>query len=274
MTKQISILGAGWLGSRLGRKLIKRGYKVRGSTTNEDKKEALRGQEITPHLIDLDDLDNAENLKEFLAADTLVINIPPRIKTYGEEYHPGLIKKLVEHFREGAPGQIIYVSSTSVYPEHGRKMHERDVTSEDYTANPALINAENHLLGRVSPPTSIVRSGGIAGDDRIPGKKAAEKQTPVVPNQPVNLVHHEDLNEIISILIDSPKPGEVFNACSPEHPLRINVYESNRKAFGFPHPNYQFTNEPPPFKIISPRRAELILNYKFKYPDPEFYFSQ
>lgn len=271
MNKTVSILGCGWLGTRLAKKLIAENFLVKGSTTTEEKLQKLEETGITPFLIDLEN-DLLTNIEDFLACDYLVINIPPKIRKKGAKHHPEMIKKLTGLFTKQKPEKIIYISSTSVYPETGRRMHERDVTTIAKTANTALLETEDHLLNETGIPASIIRSGGIAGDDRIPGKKAAEKGTPVIPNQPVNLIHFEDLNEIIRLLIDSGKSG-IYNACTQKHPLRINVYEANRKIFGFPRPNYQFTPVTPSFKMVTPRTLLQEFNFTFRFPDPEKFFS-
>ena len=51
---KIAILGCGWLGLPLAKKLISKNFIVRGSTTSKDKISVLENENIEPFLITLD----------------------------------------------------------------------------------------------------------------------------------------------------------------------------------------------------------------------------
>ena len=51
---KIAILGCGWLGLPLAKKLISKNFIVRGSTTSKDKISVLKNENIEPFLITLD----------------------------------------------------------------------------------------------------------------------------------------------------------------------------------------------------------------------------
>ena len=53
MNSNIGILGCGWLGLPLASTMVKNKYSVHGSTTSQDKIEALKEKGITPYLIKL-----------------------------------------------------------------------------------------------------------------------------------------------------------------------------------------------------------------------------
>ena len=50
---KISILGCGWLGFPLAKKLIEIGFEVKGSTTSENKLALLKSNNIEPFLLRL-----------------------------------------------------------------------------------------------------------------------------------------------------------------------------------------------------------------------------
>jgi len=78
---KIAILGCGWLGLPLAKKLISKNFIVRGSTTSKDKISVLENERIEPFLITLDKEFDKKNLSEFLKnIDILIINIPPNIR--------------------------------------------------------------------------------------------------------------------------------------------------------------------------------------------------
>ena len=50
---KIAIIGCGWLGLPLAKKLIKENFIVKGSTTSKEKISVLKTEKIEPFLIDL-----------------------------------------------------------------------------------------------------------------------------------------------------------------------------------------------------------------------------
>ena len=52
---KISILGCGWLGLPLAKSLVDNGYKIKGSTTTQDKYQKLVEDGVTPYLIKLNE---------------------------------------------------------------------------------------------------------------------------------------------------------------------------------------------------------------------------
>lgn len=48
---KVSILGCGWLGFPLAKKLIEIGFEVKGSTTTENKLAVLKSNKIAPYLL-------------------------------------------------------------------------------------------------------------------------------------------------------------------------------------------------------------------------------
>ena len=78
---KIAIIGCGWLGLPLAKKLIKENFIVKGSTTSKEKISVLKTEKIEPFLIDLNKNLDKEILNSFLKnVDVLIINIPPKIR--------------------------------------------------------------------------------------------------------------------------------------------------------------------------------------------------
>ena len=79
---KIAILGCGWLGLPLAKKLISKNFIVRGSTTSKDKISVLKNENIEPFLITLDKEFDEKKLIQFLKnIDVLIINIPPKVRS-------------------------------------------------------------------------------------------------------------------------------------------------------------------------------------------------
>jgi nucleoside-diphosphate-sugar epimerase len=263
----ISIVGCGWLGLPVGRELVGRGHRVRGSTTTEAKFSVLAQAGVEPCLLSLIP-QPVGALDAVLAAEVVLIAVPPRAGRFGDAFHPQQIYALTDALRLAqAVRRVIYVSSTSVYPELNREMVETDVTGPEQAAAPALAEAEQLVLS-LAPRQSItvLRCGGLMGYDRIPGKYVAGK-TVNTGAVPVNYIHRDDAVAAIVRLIEAPRSG-VFNLVAPQHPTREAVYRRSCADFGYELPTFVESDAPVPYKQISPAKFVAQTGFQFAYPDP------
>ncbi len=259
---EISILGCGWLGLPLGKYLVENGHSVKGSTTSESKIALLSEVRIEPFLLRLSPQIESKDIINFLNSDVLIICIPPRAGKYGEDFHVQQIESLLGYLPSSTIKSIIYTSSTSVYPDLNREVTEDDEVIETH----ALIRVEN-LLKTLPHNVTILRCGGLMGEERIPAKYFAGK-TINTGKIPVNYVHQDDVIQIITMILEQGFWNETFNIVSPEHPIREEIYLKNCEEFGYEKPIFEAPSEEIPFKIISPQKLIQRTGYKFKYDNP------
>jgi nucleoside-diphosphate-sugar epimerase len=269
----ISIMGCGWLGLPLAEQLAHSGKTVNGSTTSQQKIGLLEQKGITPFQIDLsDELLEEDVLQQFLQTDMLVLNIPPHLRSDGGESYLKQMKRLRKALLNSPVNRILFISSTSVYPDLNRTLTEEDIifTNEATPANPLLL-AEQLFSEREEWLTTILRFCGLVGKDREPGRFMAGKKG--VPNgdAPVNLIHLEDCIAIILRLIEQEKWGSTYHACADEHPLRKDFYPAAAKALGLEPPEF-LDMEETKFKIIKSKKLKEDLSYEFIHPDPMRFF--
>ncbi|MDZ7683328.1 MAG: hypothetical protein U5J63_16875 [Fodinibius sp.] len=137
----ISILGCGWLGLPLAEHLRDQGHTIKGSTTSTEKLELLSGKNIDPYLITLNPELECEDCRDFWNADVLVLNIPPGRGTDNvEEHHPRQIQAVIEELRKSSIDFVIFISSTSVYPE------TPGIVSEEDTENGKAVRSSGNAL--------------------------------------------------------------------------------------------------------------------------------
>jgi nucleoside-diphosphate-sugar epimerase len=258
----ISILGCGWLGLPLGKYLVKNGHSVKGSTTSESKIALLSEIGIEPFLLKFSPQIEGNNINLFLNSAVLIICIPPRAGKYGDDFHVQQIESLLGYLPSSTIKSIIYTSSTSVYPDLNREVNEEDEVIENH----ALIKVEN-LLKNLPQNVTILRCGGLMGEERIPAKYFAGK-TINTGKIPVNYVHQEDVIQIITMILAQGFWNETFNVVSPEHPIRKEIYLKNCEELGFQKPIFEEPSEEIPFKIISPQKLILQTGYEFLYANP------
>lgn len=268
--KIISVIGCGWLGLPLAEQLLRTGYTVKGSTTSAEKADLLRQKGLDAHQLQLNP-EPVGNLAALVQADTLIIDIPPKSGKLGDDFHPQQIQHLIDAVRKAPVKHVIYVSSTSVYPDLNRVVIEEDVTKPEQSAAKALVQAEQ-LVQSLEPAcrVTILRCGGLLGYDRMPGKYVAGR-TVDTGDVPVNYLHPDDAIGILLAIVQGNTIG-TFNAVSPEHPTRETIYRKNCADFGYEFPTFVTPAEPVPYKVISPAKLIQSTNYSYKYPDPLQFF--
>jgi nucleoside-diphosphate-sugar epimerase len=278
MNKKISILGCGWLGLPLAKSLLSKGYKVKGSTTSENKLEVLKNAGISPFQIQLEEHQIIGTIEDFLKeTDVLVIDIPPglrrEVSTSLEMTFVNKIKKIIPYIEKSGIQKVIFVSSTSVYGDSKNFSTALEVT-EETTPNPdtesgkQLVISETLLQSNTHFKTTVIRFGGLLGDDRHPVKFLAGKTNVENPDSPVNMIQREDCIGIIEKSIDFARDdnwewNQTFNAVAPQHPTRKAYYHKKAEIFNLPLPTFA-ENLESKGKIISSKKVETILGYSFQ----------
>lgn len=269
---QITIIACGWLGLPLGKFLVQNGHQVNGSITKESKKHSLLDAGITPFILNLSPAITCDNISKLIDSEVIIINIPPRVAQHGENFHFQQIQNLAKHilnnFKEKTLPKIIFVSSTSVYPDQNQIATENTEVLENHV----LVRVEN-LLKESFEKLTILRLGGLMGYDRFPGKYYQNKS---VANWAtgVNYIHQDDAILLISNILEENIWNETFNICSPIHPTRKEIIIKNCEDLGLEWPIFTENPSPENFKIISPEKIISWTNYQFKYPSPlDYYYS-
>jgi nucleoside-diphosphate-sugar epimerase len=271
MMRTVSILGVGWLGLPLARKLISSGYHVKGSVTSPEKMELLQQTAIWPFQVIVSPDGLYVNNPSFFTTDILIVSIPPKRIPDVELVFPAQIRQLIRYLEKTKVKKVIFISSTSVYPDTGDLARETDVLLPEKASGKALLDAENQFRLNCHFATTIIRFGGLIGADRNPARFLAGKKSAVDGSKPVNLIHQDDCIQIIKEIIRQHAWSETFNACCPEHPSRKEFYQKASEVSGIPAPGFVDGGEP--FKIVDSRKLMRYLDYEFKYPSPLDYLN-
>ena len=269
---RVSIIGYGWLGEPLALSLKDMGYQVKGSTTSAEKLKVLTDKGLETYLLKLAPHPEGQAFQRLFDTDILFINIPPSRRTQADSFHPEQVKYLKALATQHNIKKIIYVSATSVYPDHNREVHESDELNLDNTENPALLQAEQLLWKDKTYDLTVVRFGGLLGVDRIPGRYFTGKEN-VTGDTPVNYIHRDDALAMIKWIIERGLWNTTINGVAPKHPERKAIYEKNALELGFAPPKSYAPNENAVWKEVS---ADKILEtgFQFKYPDPiDFWYK-
>ena len=268
---QISILGCGWLGFPLAEKLIKNDFSVNGSTTSFDKLSVLENAGIRSFqiLISENKIDGDMNL--FLEdSDVLIIDFPPKLRGDNSENYVSKIKNLIPFIEISSIKKVLFVSSTSVYSDDELilEFDEESKPQPDSESGKQLLEVEKLLQNNSNFKTTIVRFGGLFGEDRHPIKFLAGRKNLENPDGPINLIHQLDCIGIIEEILQQAQNenyewNEVFNAVAPFHPSRKDYYSQKSTDLNLALPEFD-ESKTSIGKIIKSSKIELILNYKFK----------
>ena len=246
----VSILGCGWLGKPLANFLIKKGFKVKGSTTTLSKIEDLKDLKIQPFIVNIS-LD--DNIEDFLNSEILIIAITSKdIEAF---------TRLISKIENSNIKKVIFISSTSVFGNLNKVM-----TEEDEVLETPLSKIEKLFRNNSNFKTTIIRFAGLFGGERHPSNWFLNGRKIPQPNGFVNMIHQEDCINIIEEIIQQDCFGEVFNACSNHHPTRKEFYTKAKLSKGFEIPEF-VENEELLWKIISSEKVQKVLSYTFVYDD-------
>lgn len=227
----------------------------------------LRENGILPYRFVLDAGYSLLDDPGFFETDLLIVSIPPRRTEDVERVFPARIAQLIPYLEKYKIQRVLFISSTSVYPETVGIAKEENVVLPDKASGRALIEAENLLIWNENFKTTVVRFGGLIGADRNPARFLTRQKGIVDGSKPVNLIHRDDCIQIIIGLINQEVWGDVFNACCPEHPDKKEFYKTASEISESPAP--VFGEDSSSFgKIVDSTKLIGRLNYSFIYPSP------
>ena len=246
--KAITILGTGWLGLELALDL-KQKYKIKVSSRTAEKIKIYEDEGLASYILNEDNLDSLEQLLE---TNYLFINFPP---SKFDDYI-SFLSKIYNHKSIKNIEKIIFISSTSIYPNIERLFNEEYEIKE--SSSKLVFEAENLVKEKSDV---IFRVAGLVGGSRYFGKRSANKVVEY-PKTPINFVHRNDVIEATKFVIENDING-IFNLCSKEHPTKEEIYSFNSKKYDFEKPifldNKEFLN-----RLIDGSKIEK-LGFIYKY---------
>jgi len=230
----ITIIGCGWLGLPLAEELVKQGHRVAGSVREPEKLEELKAIGVKGFHYSSE---QRTSLPDEICAETeyLILTLPPQ-KRDEPKYYGELLASLVRQFKHLK--QVIFTSSTGVYPQCSGTYAEDFSFLENEKANNVLFQAELALQTAAGSNLSILRLAGLFGGGRHPVHHLMGRSDVKNPSGVVNLVHRSDAIRSILLCVGNEHAKGIFNVVAPEHPWRKDYYtklyrQHNLPSIGF-----------------------------------------
>lgn len=249
----IGLIGCGWLGKRMANKW-KSNNTLYTTTTSINKIQALEVAGLQPTLINFEDEKSFKSQlpwKVLSMLDVIIITIPISIR---RNFNPDQIEfkiKNLASFISGYDKQVIFTSTTSVYPNTKQEFREADVPVQN-----AFVE---NLICKHFPKANLLRLGGLMGDNRQLSNYNVKNI-----EAPVNHVHYSDVISVSEQLISKQLHNTVYNVVAPLHPSKQEVIaiQQNKKI------------EPVKIeggRLISSAKLITELEYAFIHPDPRYF---
>jgi len=266
-SKRVAIVGCGYVGMAVGRRLVADGAELVVTTTTPARCRSLCEMGFIPVVARLDQVEVLRTLLVGCDAVLLTVSAGRGAKRYRRVYAEGA-KNLVLALGGSGVRRIIYTSSTRVYRENaGGWVDENSSTRQVDSAGQALVEAENTLLNggaKMGASTSVLRLGGIHGPGRDLVERiwAAAGSTRNDGEAFVNLVNVLDVVETIARLIPLQHHG-VLNVTDGKPLVRRSLYDYHLKAHGRSPIHWQSSPDRTPGKRVVNRLVCELLGMSF-----------
>ncbi len=260
---KVSVCGCGWLGLPLAENLVSRGDTVRGSKRDVAEAAALGDRGIEGFVFDL--ANSEKTSPAFFDSDAVIVNIAPGRKTVNGEAFARLMKGWLERLATKSKCNLLFISTTSVYGEPTGTVTERTVPVPQTESGKAHLTIEKAVQQYFGERATILRLSGLIGEDRHPAKFLAGRQL-ADGDQPVNLIHREDVIAAIKNILDLGVWGEMLHLSAQDNPARASYYCWSAGKLGLEKPVFEPGGQDA--KVIDATSTLEKLGLVLKYPSP------
>ena len=276
---RVLIVGCGYVGLPLGAELVKQGHEVFGLRRSRGSEVEMAAAGLKPLRADIT---RSEELAKLPGPFDWVVNTVSSSKGGEEEYRQVYLQGTRNLFEWLAPmplRKFVYTSSTSVYGQtDGSVVKETSSTEPSSATSCLLVETEKLLLDAAVTkkfPAVILRVAGIYGPERghlFQQYLRNEARIAGKGERIVNMIHRDDLANIIIAALKNGRAGEVYNAVDDEPVAQIHFFRWLSETLGKWMPPFASEEENAQRKRgltnkkVSNRRLKMELGVALKYP--------
>lgn len=267
---KISVCGCGWLGLSLARFLADKGYEVWG--TQRDPARAAKLAELgiggVPLTLPLAETEGQAEpgIRRLLAADILVIAVPPGREPGADAAFIAKVKSLSRAAQAQGCRRVIFISTTSVYGAVSGIVNEATPPQPNTASGRAHVELEQWLRTQWQQQLVILRLSGLIGPGRHPVKYLAGRSAIANGGDPVNLIHRDDCIAAIVAMIERWPAQSVLHLAAPTHPSRAGYYTRMAQLAGLPLPAFEAAGAGTG-KQVDARQTCAWLGLQLAHPD-------
>lgn len=259
MSHHALIVGSGYVGLALLRRLSGAGVRVRSTYRRSEQSHLI--QQLGGEAVALDlDLDPFTSSPALSVAATVVFFLAPPAG-------PGCIDARLHYFLSqlspsNHPQRVVYISTTGVYGDYGGGWVDESSSVQPQTERGRRrLDAEQQLqqtAERLGFEWVILRVSGIYGPDRLPLARI-QQQLPIISEQDAGMSNRIHLDDLVTVLMAA---GERADACgiynvSDGQPSSMGSYLSLvAKVAGLPQPPVVSMDEA--HKVLSPTMLSYL----------------
>jgi nucleoside-diphosphate-sugar epimerase len=245
--KSITIIGLGWLGEACANYFVAKGYEVKGTKRLPSYLSAIKTYKW----------ELGDDFPIEAQADYILISIACR------EIEIFKFEKLFTELKHLKVKKVIFISTTSVYNACKGELTEQLDLKENLHTNKHL--EVSNLCLETLTNAAVLRLSGLVGPNRNPAKFLSGRKDLPNANQKVNLVHQQDVLNIIELCIDKNLEG-VYNVCSSAHPTRKEFYSKVCEKFNLAIPEFSNLENEQTRWVANSKLVEQT-NYEYVYDD-------
>jgi nucleoside-diphosphate-sugar epimerase len=274
------IVGCGYLGQRVGTRLIDRGECVRGTVRSRIRAEEIAGRGVEPVIADVLDLDSLRALPATERVFYCVGFDRSAGATMRTLYVDGLQNVLDRLPR--SVSRFVYASSSGVYGQtDGEWVDENSATCPQHESGKVCLAAEERVrdwadshAGSVS--AVILRYAGLYGPDRVVRRAILERAEPI-PGDPakfLNLIHIDDAARAGVAALETIEVESIYLIGDDRPVTRREYYALMATLLSAPEPRFELpgskgqeSSRDATNKRAANHRMKRGLGLKLIYPD-------
>lgn len=271
------IVGCGFTGLELAQRLTFKGLPVAGTTRSIQNATVIRSRGASVIVMDAAD---PSPLKDVLGRlHAVVYMVPPQEGDGGSTIDH--TSKMLELARDSGVERFIYVSSTSVYGDHGGGVVDEHSPCQPDSPRGTIRRAiELEVLGS-GLPAVVVRPAGIYGPGRSMLHRLATGRYRLVDggHAVTNRIHVADLATLLERCLTKSEPGSIYLGCDAQPTTQRELVSMLTREFGTPAPQEMSLEEaeirmsPDVLKMVTGSKrldsswTRAALGFELKYPD-------
>ncbi len=237
------IIGCGYLGRRLGARLIGEGRRVLGTVRSPGRAEELAAIGIEPLLADVLRTESLDQLPEVDRVFYAVGFDRSAGASMRAVYVDGL-RNVLDRL-PGSVRRLVYAGSTGVYGQSGGEWVDEDSPTEPmHESGRVVLEAEDVVrdwAGRRGASAVVLRFAGLYGPGRVVRRAMLERGEPIPgdPEKFLNMIQIDDAARAAVAALDINDPDPIYLVADDRPVSRREYYSVAARLIGAHEPQFQ-----------------------------------